>query len=84
MPHTVIDWFNILGKVLQKLLVFTDCKGRIIRYGDVEITGVDRDGDKNDVQLKIVNKNDIDYQEDQEEFHPEQENQNIIQQTVKV
>ena len=45
MPATVIERVNILGKDQQELLVFTDCKGRIIGDGDVDIKGVD--GDEN-------------------------------------
>ena len=80
---TVIDWVNLLGKNQQDLLVFSDRKGRLIWYGDVDTTGVDGGGDENKAPLKIENENNLDYQEDQEEIHPEQEDQ-PIQQTVKV
>ena len=43
----------------------------------------DKNGDENDYPLKIENENDLDYQEDQEEVHPEQEDQTIIQQPIK-
>ena len=86
MPNTVIYPVNLLGKYLQELLVFTNCKGQTIRDGDVDLTGVDgaEDGDENDSPLKIENKNDLDYQEDQVEVHTEQENQTIIQQPIKL
>ena len=84
MIDTVIDWVNLLGKDQQYLLVFTDSKGRLIRDSDVELTGVDMDGDENETPVKIENKNNLDYQEDQEEVHPEQEDQTIIQQPIKV
>ena len=42
------------------------------------------DGDENETPVKIENKNNLDYQEDQEEVHPEQEDQTIIQQPIKV
>ena len=43
----------------------------------------DGDGDENKAPINIENVNYLDYQEDQEEFHPDQEDQNI-QQPVKV
>ena len=46
-------------------MIFTDPKGRIIGDGDVELTGVDGDGDENEAPLKIENKKNIDYQEEQ-------------------
>ena len=62
MPDTVIDPLNLLGKYQQELLVITDCKGWIIGDGDVELTGMDGNGDENEAPLKIENE---DYQEDQ-------------------
>ena len=62
MPDTVINRVNLLGQYQQDLLVFTDFKGWIIEDGDVDLTGVDEDGDKNEVFTKIENKNDINYQ----------------------
>ena len=53
MPDTVIDRFNLLGKYQHDILIFTDCKGRIIGDGDVELTVVDGDGDENDPSLKF-------------------------------
>ena len=41
MTDTVIDQVNLLGKYQQELLVYTDCKIRIVGYGDVDIIGVD-------------------------------------------
>ena len=65
-------------------MVFTNCKGLIIIDGDVNLTSVDGDGDENKSPLKVENKNDIDYHEDQEEVHPNQGDQNIIQKPVRV
>ena len=65
-------------------MVFTNCKGLIIVDGDVNLTSVDGDGDENKSPLKIENKNDIDYQEDQEEVHPNQGDQKIIQKPVRL
>ena len=48
MPDTVIGRVNILGKYQQELLVFTDSKGKLIGDGDVELTGVNEDGDENE------------------------------------
>ena len=66
-------------------MVSTDHKGQLIGDGDVKLTGVDGDGDgdENKAPINIENVNYLDYQEDQEEFHPDQEDQNI-QQPVKV
>ena len=55
MPDTVIDQVNILGKYQQELLLFTDIKGRLIRDGGVNLTGVDGGGDENEAPLKIEN-----------------------------
>ena len=44
IPDTVIDRVNLLGKYQPGILVLTDSKGQLIRDGDVEITGVDGDG----------------------------------------
>ena len=63
-------------------MVFTDWKGRLIGDGDVDLTGVDKGGDENETPLKTETKNYLDYQEDQEEFHPKKEYQ-TIQQPVK-
>ena len=41
IPDTVIDWVDLLGKEQQDLFVFTYRRGRIIRDGDVDLTGVD-------------------------------------------
>ena len=64
-------------------MVFTDCKGQLIRDGDLEITVVD--GDENEAPLlNIDNNNDnINDQQYQEEVNIEQEDQ-TIQQPVKV
>ena len=83
MPDTVIYRFNMLGKYQQEILVFTDYRFQIIGDGDVYIKGVDGNGDENQAPLKIGNENYFDYQEDQEEFHPDQEDQ-TIQQPIKV
>ena len=64
-------------------MVSTDHKGKLIGYGDGNLTGLDGDGDENEAPINIENGNHIDYQEDQEEFHPNQEDQ-TIQQPVKV
>ena len=50
-------------------MLFTDQKGRRVGYGDVDPTGVDVGGDKDEAPLKNENENDLKYQEDQEEFH---------------
>ena len=84
IPDTVIDRVNIIVKYQQELLVFTGRNSRIIGYDDVDITGVDGDGDENESPLKKLNENEFDYQEDQEEVHPDQEDQNIIQQPIKL
>ena len=60
-------------------MVFTDLKGRIIGYGEVELTGVYEDGDENESPLNILSENDLGYPEDQEKVHPDQEEQPIIQ-----
>ena len=62
MSDIVLDRANLLRKYQQEILVFTDCKGVIIGYGDVELTEVNIYGDKNEAPLKIENKNDLDYQ----------------------
>ena len=79
----VIDRVNPIWKCQESILVFTDHKVQIIGYGDVELTGMDGYGDENEAPLNIKNENNLDYQEDQEYFHPDQEDQ-TIQQTVKV
>ena len=84
MPDTVIDWVDLIGKYLQYILLFTDCKGWLIGDGDVDISVVHGDGNENDALIKIVNKIYFDYQEDQEEFHPDQDDQTIIQKPVKI
>ena len=61
MPDTVIDRVNLLGKYQQEQL-FTDHKVQIIGDGDVELTGVDGDGDENEAPIKIENNNGIDYE----------------------
>ena len=53
IPDTVIDKINILGKHQQELLVFTDRKGGIFGDGDVNLTVVYRDGDRNEAPLNI-------------------------------
>ena len=55
MPDTVIDQVNLLVKYQQEILVFTDSKVLIIGDGDVEITGLNRNGDGNKAPLKIKN-----------------------------
>ena len=72
MPDTGIDWVDQLGKYQQELLVFTDCKGRIIGDGYVDLTVLNRGGDEHEAPLKIENENNLNYQEDQEEVHPKQ------------
>ena len=52
-PETVIKWVNLLVKYQQELLVFTDCKGRLIGDSGVNLTVVDEDKDENETQLKI-------------------------------
>ena len=84
MTDTVIDQVNILEKYQQELLVLTDCKIRIVGDGDVDIIFVDGHGDLNEAPLKNENEYDLNYQEDQEEVHHEQEEKTIIQQPVKV
>ena len=84
MPNTFIDRVNLLGKDQQEIVAFTDRKGQIIGYGDVQLTGVDWDGYENEALLKIENKNDLNYQEDQQEVHTDQEYQTIIQQVIKL
>ena len=70
MPDTVIDSVNLLGVKQPELLVFTDWKVRLVGYGYVEITIVGGDESESPL-LKVYNENDnINYQEDQEEFHP--------------
>ena len=66
MPGTFINQVDLLRKYQQELLVFTDSKGQIIGDGDVELAGVDKDGDENKAPPKIENENDLDYQKDQE------------------
>ena len=73
-----------MGKDRQEILVFTDHKGRIIKDSDVDLTWVDGYGDENEAPLKVENKDDHGYKEDQEEVHPEQEDQTITQQPVKI
>ena len=73
MPDTGIDRVNILVKYQQELLVFTSHKGRLIGDGDVDLTGVDGDGDENEAPLKVEDKNDLYNQKDQEMIHPKQE-----------
>ena len=72
-----------IRKNQQELLVFIDRKGQLIGYGDVDLTGLDGGGDKNEAPIKIENENDLDYQDNQEDIHPYQEEQTIWQ-TVKV
>ena len=50
MPDTIIDQVDILGKYIFE---FTDCRYWLIRYGDVELTGVDGDGGENKSPLQI-------------------------------
>ena len=64
-------------------MLFTYRKGCIIGVADVYIIGVDGGGDENEAPLNIENKNDLNYQEDQWEIHPNQEYQ-TIQQPVKL
>ena len=64
-------------------MVSTDHKGQLIGDGDGNLTGVDGDGDENEAPINIENENNLNYQEDQEEFHTNQEDQ-TIQQPVKV
>ena len=52
MPDTVIDEVDILGKDKTQLLVFNDHKGRLIEDVDVELTGLDGDGDEKYSPLK--------------------------------
>ena len=78
IPDIVIDQVKILGKEQQELLVFTDCKVRIIGDGDAELTGVYGDGYEQETPLKIENENDLEYQDYQKEVHPDQEDQTII------
>ena len=77
MLDKVIERFNILGKYQPEPFLFNDCKGQIIGYDDVEITGVD--GDENEApQPKTDNENDnIYYQKDQWEVYPKQEDRTI-------
>ena len=77
MPDTVSDQLNMLGKYEQELLVFNCHRGRLIGDVDVYLTGVD--GDANEYPLKIESKNDLNYQENQEGFHTNQEDQTIQQ-----
>ena len=77
MPDKVIYRLNILVKYKQEILVFTYNKGRLIGDGDFDITVVDGGGDENEVQLKIENDNDLDYQENQEDFHHDNKYQTI-------
>ena len=73
IPDTVIDQGNLLGKNQPEILLLTDCKGRLIIYGDFEITGVDRYEQKAPL-LQIDNENDnLDNQEDKEEVHTKEE-----------
>ena len=72
MPDTVIDRVDILVKHQQEMLLFTDSRGQIFGYGDVDITGVDVYGDENEVPLKTESANDLEYQEEKEELHPDQ------------
>ena len=65
-------------------MIFTDLNGRLIGDAYVNLTGVDGHGDENEPPLKIENKNDLDYQDDQGEVHTDQEVQANIQQPVKV
>ena len=51
VPDTVIYRVNLLGKHQQGILVFTYSKGKIIEDGNVELTGVDGDGDENEARL---------------------------------
>ena len=83
IPDTVIYRINILVKYKQELLVFTDWKGRLIGDGDVYLIGLDGDGDENEAPLKFGNENDLDYQKDQEEVHPNKGDQ-TTQQPVNV
>ena len=64
-------------------MIFTDRNGWILGDSDFELTVVDEHWDENEAPLKIENENNIDYQKDHEEFHPNQEDQ-PIQQPVKV
>ena len=54
ITDTVIDQFNILVRDHQQILLFNNRKGRLIRYSNIKITGVD--GDENEAPLKIENK----------------------------
>ena len=83
MTDTVIDQVNLLGKYQQELLVFTDNKAQLIGYGDLNLTGLYGDGYENEIPLKIENENNIDYQEDQEEFHANQEDQKLFKNPSK-
>ena len=47
MHYIVIDRVNILKKYQPELLVFTDRKVQLIGDGNVKITEVGGDGDKN-------------------------------------
>ena len=84
VPIIVIDWFNLFGKYQQDILVFTDRKSWIIGDGDVALIGVDGGGVESEAPPKIENENYLDYQEYQEEVHPEQEYQTIIRQPIKL
>ena len=84
IPNTIIYRVNLLGIYQQDILVFIDCRGQIIGDGYFELTWVDGYGDENEAPLKVENKDDLGYKEDQEEVHPEQEDQTIIKPIVKV
>ena len=66
-------------------MVSTDHKVQLIGDGDGNLTGVDGDGDgdENEAPINIENESHLDYQDDQEEFHTNQEDQ-TIQQPVKI
>ena len=55
MPDVFIYRVKPIRKYQSELLLFTDRKGQIIRYGDFEINGVD--GDENEapiLQIDII------------------------------
>ena len=53
MHGTVIYWVDLLGKYQQELLVFTDCKSRLIGDDGIYITVANCGGVEKETPLKI-------------------------------
>ena len=65
-------------------MVSTYHKGQLIGDGDGNLTVVDGDGDENEAPINIENESHLDYQDDQEEFHINQDAQTKYQECASL